>query len=200
MTSRMPLGDDDTVAGSLPSLGGGATDVAEVIAGRYQLVRWLGGGGMGRVYEVLDTELGERVALKVLRGGLSEEAIARFRREVRLTRKIQHRNVARMFDIGEYNGDKFLTMELVDGEPLTRELGAPLRARIAESGSPSTSSIVRNFSPLCSPISNMRATLRCWMRLVSFTSRRNRSSASSDRPALSTLSATFSSSSVSSAS
>jgi serine/threonine-protein kinase len=122
----MPVGDDDTVAGSLPSLAGGQTDVPEVIAGRYQLVRWLGGGGMGRVYEVLDTELDERIALKVLRGGLSEEAIERFRREVRLTRRIQHRNVARMFDIGEHNGDKFLTMELVDGQPLTRELGAPL--------------------------------------------------------------------------
>ena len=122
----MPVGDDDTIASSLPTLSGGSTEVAEVIAARYQLIRWLGGGGMGRVYEVLDTELGERVALKVLRAGLSEEAIARFRREVRLTRRIQHRNVARMFDIGEHNGDKFLTMELVDGVPLTRELGAPL--------------------------------------------------------------------------
>ncbi|HVV82032.1 MAG TPA: protein kinase, partial [Kofleriaceae bacterium] len=68
----------------------------------------------------------ERVALKVLRGGLSEEAIERFRREVRLTRRIQHRNVARMYDIGEHHGDKFLTMELIDGQPLTRELGGPL--------------------------------------------------------------------------
>ncbi|MDX2090892.1 MAG: protein kinase [Kofleriaceae bacterium] len=122
----MPVGDDDTVASSLPTLAGGQADIPEVIAGRYQLVRWLGGGGMGRVYEVLDTELGERVALKVLRSGLSEEAIERFRREVRLTRRIQHRNVARMFDIGDHNGDKFLTMELIDGEPLTRTLGAPL--------------------------------------------------------------------------
>ena len=119
-------GSDDTLASSLPTLSGGKTEVAEVVANRYEIVRWLGGGGMGRVYEVRDTELDERVALKVLRGGLSEEAIERFRREVRLTRRIQHRNVARMFDIGEHDGDKFLTMELVDGEPLTRELGAAL--------------------------------------------------------------------------
>ncbi|MBA3460151.1 MAG: protein kinase [Deltaproteobacteria bacterium] len=119
-------GHDDTMASSLPTLSGGQTQLAEVVANRYEIVRWLGGGGMGRVYEVKDTELGERVALKVLRGGLSEEAVERFRREVRLTRRIQHRNVARMFDIGEHNGDKFLTMELVDGAPLTRELGSSI--------------------------------------------------------------------------
>ncbi|MBL0220449.1 MAG: protein kinase [Myxococcales bacterium] len=119
-------GSDDTLASSLPTLTGGQGEFAEIIGYRYQIVRWLGGGGMGRVYEVKDTELGERVALKVLRGNLSDEAIERFRREVRLTRRIQHRNVARMFDIGEHNGDKFLTMELVDGAPLTRDLGSPL--------------------------------------------------------------------------
>ena len=86
----MPVGDDDTVASSLPTISGGQSEVAEVIAGRYRIVRWLGGGGMGRVYEVLDIELGEKVALKVLRAGLTDDAIERFRREVRLTRKIQH--------------------------------------------------------------------------------------------------------------
>ena len=122
----MPAGDDDTVASSLPTLSGTQSDLAEVIAGRYRIVRWLGGGGMGRVYEVVDLELGEKVALKVLRAGLTDDAIERFRREVRLTRRIQHRNVARMFDIGDHGGDKFLTMELIDGLPLTRELGGPL--------------------------------------------------------------------------
>jgi len=120
-------GDDDTIAGSDPSFPiTDALPAREIVAGRYEIVRWIGSGGMGRVYEALDTELGERIALKVLRGGLSEQAIDRFRREVRLTRRIQHRNVARMFDIGEHRGDKFLTMELVDGEPLTHQLGAPL--------------------------------------------------------------------------
>src|SRR5688572_6800109 len=120
-------GDDDTLASSMPtSMDAGnttAVNQSEVVAGRYRIIRWLGGGGMGRVYEALDTELDERVALKVLRAGLSEDALERFRREVKLTRRIQHRNVARMFDIGEHKGEKFLTMELVDGEPLTRELG-----------------------------------------------------------------------------
>lgn len=122
----MPVGgDDDTLASSLPAGADTATGVGvagELVGGRYRIVRWLGGGGMGRVYEALDTELDERVALKVLRAGLSDDAIERFRREVKLTRRIQHRNVARMFDIGEHKGEKFLTMELVDGEPLTREI------------------------------------------------------------------------------
>ncbi|HEY1558983.1 MAG TPA: protein kinase [Kofleriaceae bacterium] len=134
-------GDDDTVAGSGPGTsdtGPGTSDIGpstsppplgegdELIAGRYQIVRWLGGGGMGRVYEALDTELDERVALKVLSSGLAEEAIERFRREVKLTRRIVHRNVARMFDIGEHGGERFLTMELVDGEPLSRTVRPPV--------------------------------------------------------------------------
>ena len=118
-------GEDDTLAGSTPTATG-STEPNELVANRYRIVRWLGGGGMGRVYEAEDTELGERVALKVLRTGLSDDALERFRREVRLTRRIQHRNVARMFDIGENGGDRFLTMELVEGEPLTRELGVPM--------------------------------------------------------------------------
>ncbi|HEY6038930.1 MAG TPA: serine/threonine-protein kinase, partial [Kofleriaceae bacterium] len=111
-------GTDDTLAGTPTVAGSALPDGTELVAGRYRIVRWLGGGGMGRVYEAVDIELDERVALKVLRPGLSEDAIERFRREVKLTRRIQHRNVARMFDIGEHRGEKFLTMELVSGEAL----------------------------------------------------------------------------------
>src|ERR1041384_6982091 len=119
----MPIGgDDDTLAH--PShdraVAGGGLDEAELVAGRYRIVRWLGAGGMGRVYEALDTELVERVALKVLRAGLSDEAIERFRREVKLTRRIQHRNVARMFDIGEHRGDNFPPRDRIDGPVLPR--------------------------------------------------------------------------------
>src|SRR5450432_23534 len=109
---------DDTLAGMVTIAGSALPDGTELVAGRYRIVRWLGGGGMGRVYEAVDTELDEHIALKVLRPGMSEDSIERFRREVKVTRRIQHRNVARMFDIGEHNGEKFLTMELVDGEAL----------------------------------------------------------------------------------
>ena len=117
-------GDDETVAGTTLQGVTPASAAPQLVAERYEIVRWLGGGGMGRVYEAYDRELGEKVALKVLNSGLSEEAIERFRREVRLTRRIQHRNIARMFDIGEHAGDRFLTMELVDGVSLAREVSS----------------------------------------------------------------------------
>ena len=120
------MGNDETVAGKPSSQARFGLADAEAIAGRYRVVRWLGGGGMGNVYEATDTELNETVALKVLGGGLTEDAIERFRREVRLTRRIRHANVARMFDIGEHRGNRFLTMELVDGWALSRELGTAM--------------------------------------------------------------------------
>jgi len=119
-------GDDDTIAGAVPTLGNANDDPGDLIAGRYRIVRWLGGGGMGRVYEALDVELHEKVALKVLKSGLSEDALERFRREVKLTRRIQHPNVARMYDLGVHGKDKFLTMELVEGESLARSLKRPI--------------------------------------------------------------------------
>ncbi len=119
-------GDDDTIAGSLPTQGNVVADVPDMVAGRYKIQRWLGGGGMGRVYEALDIELHEQVALKILKPGLTEDALERFRREVKLTRRIQHPNVARMFDIGDSDTTKFLTMELVVGEALARSCGKPL--------------------------------------------------------------------------
>src|SRR4051812_8454387 len=108
MLSWKPMsagGQDDTLADVAQDRPLEVGRDGERIAGRYRIVRWLGAGATGRVYEALDIELGERVALKVLRGGLTDEAgwsatIERFRREVKLTRRIQHRNVARMFDIG----------------------------------------------------------------------------------------------------
>jgi hypothetical protein len=121
----MPAGDDDTLIDE-PAARASLPLIGEVIAGRYQVGRALGAGGMGRVHEAVDRELGERVAIKVLRAGLSDEALGRFRREVKLTRRIQHRNVARMFDIGEHGAARFLTMELVDGGSLATLIGAPV--------------------------------------------------------------------------
>ena len=91
-------------------------------AGRYQVIEELGRGGMGRVYKVLDREVGERIALKLLRGEVAahEGTISRFREELRLARRIIHKNVCRMFDLGSSEGTYFITMEYVDGEDLKK--------------------------------------------------------------------------------
>ncbi len=91
-------------------------------AGRYQVVEELGQGGMGRVFKVLDREVGEPIALKLLRGEIAtrEDTIRRFREELRLARRISHKNVCRMFDLGSSEGTYFITMEYVDGEDLKK--------------------------------------------------------------------------------
>lgn len=90
------------------------------LADRYRIVSPLGKGGMGEVYRAEDLKLGQTVALKFLPQSLArnEEALARFTREVRLARQVSHPNVCRVFDIGEADGQTFLTMEFVDGEDI----------------------------------------------------------------------------------
>jgi eukaryotic-like serine/threonine-protein kinase len=105
-----------------------------VIAGRYEILGMLGSGGMGTVYRARDRELDEEVALKVLKKELASAGgmIERFRREVKLARRVTHRNVARTFDIGEHAGDRFLTMELVEGEMLGALLARRGRVSLRE--------------------------------------------------------------------
>lgn len=104
------------------------------IADRYTVVRELGRGGMGVVFHVRDEEVGEDVALKLIVGTSDPGAIDRFRREVRLARRVTHRNVTRTHDLGrDVDGRWFLTMELVGGGSLLDVLRAeaplpPLRA------------------------------------------------------------------------
>jgi serine/threonine protein kinase/Tfp pilus assembly protein PilF len=89
-------------------------------AGRYQVIEELGKGGMGRVYKVYDTKIKEKVALKLIKPEVAsdKEIIERFSNEIRLARRIGHRNVCKMFDIGEADGTHFITMEYVQGEDL----------------------------------------------------------------------------------
>jgi len=91
-------------------------------AGRYQIIEELGKGGMGRVYKVYDTEIKEKIALKLLKPevGGDPEAIERFRNELKYARKIGHRNVCKMFDLNKEEGTYYLTMEYVHGEDLKR--------------------------------------------------------------------------------
>ena len=91
-------------------------------AGRYQVIEELGHGGMGRVYKVFDTDIKEKIALKLLRPeiALDKETVERFSNELRLARKISHRNVCRMFDLGKAEGTTFITREFVPGEDLKK--------------------------------------------------------------------------------
>jgi serine/threonine protein kinase/tetratricopeptide (TPR) repeat protein len=101
----------------------------QLLAGRYEILALIGTGGMGSVYRVRDTELSEVVALKMVRRELIPipEILERFRLEVRLARRVTHRNVARVFDIGEHQGEKFLTMEFIDGQSLADALDCERR-------------------------------------------------------------------------
>jgi tetratricopeptide (TPR) repeat protein/predicted Ser/Thr protein kinase len=89
-------------------------------AGRYQVIEELGHGGMGKVYKVHDTKVGEKIALKLIRpeAGLDSKSLERFSNELKLARKIRHKNVCQMFDLGEDRGTRYITMEYVHGEDL----------------------------------------------------------------------------------
>jgi serine/threonine protein kinase len=89
-------------------------------AGRYEIIEELGSGGMGKVYRVEDKKVGEEVALKVIFPGMavSQKTLERFRNELKVARKIKHKNVCQMFDLGEDAGTYFITMEYVPGENL----------------------------------------------------------------------------------
>jgi serine/threonine protein kinase/Tfp pilus assembly protein PilF len=103
--------------GSPEELATGAT-----FAGRYQVIEELGRGGMGRVYKVFDTHIKEKIALKLLRPEIvpDKETVERFSNELKLARKIRHKNVCGMFDLGKAEGTTFITMEFVVGEDLKK--------------------------------------------------------------------------------
>jgi serine/threonine-protein kinase len=92
-----------------------------VLGGRYEIERELGKGGMGMVFQAHDRELDEPVAIKVLRMEIVEmdsSILARFKDEIRLARRITHRNVVRTYDFGDLEGVKFISMEYVQGVTL----------------------------------------------------------------------------------
>ena len=91
-----------------------------VLAGRYRIVGLLGRGGMGEVYRADDLKLGQPVALKFLPRGLEQDPkhLELFLNEVRSARQVSHPNVCRVFDVGEVEGQHYISMEYVDGEDL----------------------------------------------------------------------------------
>jgi len=87
---------------------------------RYEIIEELGKGGMGTVYRVEDTKVGQEIALKLIKPEVASDkhTIERFRNELKTTRMISHRNVCRMFDLSESDGTHYITMEYVPGEDL----------------------------------------------------------------------------------
>src|SRR5947208_8894015 len=91
-----------------------------VLGGRYEILELLGEGGMGAVYKARDRELDRVVALKVIRPELAnqQEVLRRFKQELILARQVMHKNVIRIFDLGEAEGIKFISMDYIEGQDL----------------------------------------------------------------------------------
>ena len=114
-----------SLSSSSGSLAEGRFLPGALLAGRYRIVALLGRGGMGEVYRAHDLTLGQEVALKFLPevAARNPAALARFYNEVRIARQVSHANVCRVYDLGEVDGQPYLSMEYVDGE----DLGSLLR-------------------------------------------------------------------------
>jgi len=114
--------DWSAAAPSQPGIAPAGDDLREgtVLADRYEILKLLGQGGMGAVYKARDTELDRTVALKLIRPELAKnpEILRRFKQELILARQVTHRNVIRIFDLGQSEGIKFITMDFVEGQDL----------------------------------------------------------------------------------
>jgi tetratricopeptide (TPR) repeat protein/predicted Ser/Thr protein kinase len=114
-----------------------------VLAQRYEILQQLGEGGMGAVYKARDRELDRLVVVKIIRPELarSPETLQRFKQELILARQVTHKNVIRIYDWGEADGVKFLTMEYVDG--------TDLKMLIREQGKFAPAEAVRVMQQIC---------------------------------------------------
>jgi serine/threonine protein kinase/tetratricopeptide (TPR) repeat protein len=92
----------------------------DVLGGRYEILQMLGEGGMGAVYKAMDRELSRPVALKLIRPELAANPsiLARFKQELLLAHQVTHKNVIRIYDLGDADGVKFISMEFVEGVDL----------------------------------------------------------------------------------
>jgi eukaryotic-like serine/threonine-protein kinase len=105
-----------------------------VFGNRYEILRELGQGGMGAVYQARDRELDRMVAMKVIRPELATrpDILQRFKQEIILARQVTHRNVIRIFDLGEADGIKFITMEFIEGQDLKTLVAEKGKLKIEE--------------------------------------------------------------------
>jgi len=105
---------------------GSVMEVGDLLLNKYKLVRVLGEGGMGLVFEASHEVLGKRVAVKSLHADLSsdEQLVQRFFREARAAAAIGHRSIIDVYDVGQENGSTFLVMEYLEGQTLSERLSA----------------------------------------------------------------------------
>jgi len=96
------------------------------VANRYRLEKMIGKGGMAMVFKATDTDLEEEVALKVFLTIDDSTMIERFKQELKLSRKLNHPNIIRLYDIGVFNHRRYISMELLRGDTLKNMLGDPL--------------------------------------------------------------------------
>ena len=113
-----------SVSGRVALTPRGTLGVGTLLGERYEILAMLGQGGMGAVYKARDQELDRVVALKVIRPELTTnpDILKRFKQELILARQVTHRNVIRIFDLGQADGLKFITMEFLEGQDLRAEL------------------------------------------------------------------------------
>ncbi|MEO6068301.1 MAG: protein kinase [Gemmatimonadales bacterium] len=126
-TVQMGAGDLRLVASGAPTPRPSTLGISlmpgQTLANRYDIKEVLGAGGMGVVFRAWDRDLQESVAIKTLKPEVMDpQSIERFKQEIRLARKIAHRNVVRNYDLGESDGMLFITMEYVEGTSLEKLL------------------------------------------------------------------------------
>jgi serine/threonine protein kinase/tetratricopeptide (TPR) repeat protein len=133
--------------------------------GDYRIVRPIGRGGMGTVYEAIQESLGRKVALKVLpdAAALDPELVERFRREVRATARIRHPSIVPIHEVGEVGNIRYYAMELIDGPSLeTAIVEARRHAGEARRDSPPSSAgyikaVVEEMAALCEGLEEAHA-------------------------------------------
>jgi len=123
-----------TTAGTGSGIRTGPLPEGHVLGNRYEIEKALGMGGMGMVYRALDRELNVPVAIKLIRGEYAEnpQIVERFKKEITIARRVTHRNVARIYDMGEAEGFRYISMEYIEGKDLARIVAEKGRFRVEE--------------------------------------------------------------------
>ena len=107
-SEKVPISKTETIIAPKQELSVGTT-----FAGRYHIIEELGRGGMGKVYKVVDSEIKESMALKLLNPEIAADktTVDRFRNELKFARKITHKNICRMYDLNKEKENYYITME-----------------------------------------------------------------------------------------